>query len=49
MAISEAPQNLIGNKAYDSDKLDSEMSKYGIQLISPHRRKATDRKPSLTL
>ena len=38
MVIPEAPQNLVGDNAYDSDKLDSELSQYGIQLISPHRR-----------
>ena len=33
----EAPQNLVGDNAYDSNKLDSELRQYGIQLISPHR------------
>ena len=33
----EAPQNLIGDNAYDSDKLDTELRSYGIELISPHR------------
>ena len=37
MVIPEAPQNLVGDIAYDSDKLDSELNRYGIQLISPHR------------
>ena len=37
MVIPEAPQNLVADNAYDSDKLDSELSRYGIQLISPHR------------
>jgi hypothetical protein len=37
MVIPEAPQNLVGDNAYDSDKLDSELNQYGIQLISPHR------------
>ena len=37
MVIPEAPQNLVGDNAYDSDKLDTELSRYGIQLISPHR------------
>ncbi|MGO9542237.1 MAG: IS5 family transposase [Terriglobales bacterium] len=37
MVIPEAPQNLVGDNAYDSDKLDSELSRYGIELISPHR------------
>jgi len=35
--IREAPENLIGDNAYDSDKLDAELSQYGIQLIAPHR------------
>jgi len=37
MVIPEAPENLVGDNAYDSDKLDSALSRYGIQLISPHR------------
>jgi transposase len=37
MVISDAPQNLIGDNAYDSDKLDSELRQYGIELIAPHR------------
>src|SRR5258708_39143321 len=38
MVVPEAPQNLIGDNAYDSDRLDDELSVYGIQLIAPHRR-----------
>jgi transposase len=38
MVVPEAPQNLVGDNAYDSDKLDLELSRYGIELISPHRR-----------
>jgi len=37
MVIPEAPQNLIGDNAYDSDKLDAERRRYGIELIAPHR------------
>lgn len=37
MIVSEAPQNLIGDNAYDSDKLDTEHRRYGIELIAPHR------------
>ena len=37
MVIPEAPQKVVGDNAYDSDQLDSELSQYGIQLISPHR------------
>ena len=36
--IAEPPQNLIGDNAYDSDKLDIRLRDYGIELISPHRR-----------
>lgn len=35
--IPEAPQNLIGDDAYESDKLDAELRRYGIELIAPHR------------
>src|SRR5579864_2744115 len=38
MFVPEAPQNLIGDNAYDSDKLDAELRRYGIELIAPHRR-----------
>ena len=37
MVIPDAPKNLIGDNAYDSDELDSELRKYGIELIAPHR------------
>jgi len=34
-----APDKLIGDKAYDSDKLDQQLSEErGIELISPHRK-----------
>ena len=33
----EAPEDLIGDNAYDSDKLDAELRQYGIELIAPHR------------
>jgi len=35
--IAEAPENLVGDNAYDSDKLDTELRQYGIELIAPHR------------
>jgi transposase len=38
MVIPEPPQNLIGDNAYESDKLDARLRSYGIELISPHRR-----------
>jgi transposase len=29
---------LIGDRAYDSDPLDAELRRQGIQMIAPHRR-----------
>jgi transposase len=43
MVIPEAPRNLIGSKAYDSDKLDEELNRYGIELIAPHRNNRKNR------
>ena len=37
MVVPEPPQSLIGDNAYDSDKLDAELRRYGIELIAPHR------------
>lgn len=28
---------MIGDRAYDSDKLDAELVDYGIEMIAPHR------------
>jgi transposase len=35
--IEAKPDNLIGDRAYDSDKLDEELKNEGIELIAPHR------------
>lgn len=43
MVIPEAPQNLIGDKAYDSDNLDAELRYYGIELVAPHRSNRRNR------
>ena len=37
MIVPESPQNLIGDNAYDSDKLDTELLEYRIELIAPRR------------
>jgi transposase len=37
--IEAKPENLIGDKAYDSDKLDEELRQQGIRMIAPHRSK----------
>ena len=34
----DTPERLIGDLAYDSDKLDGELQDEGIELIAPHRR-----------
>jgi len=36
--ICDAPQRLIGDKAYDSDGLDEHLAAEGIEMIAPHRR-----------
>jgi len=35
--VLEAPQRLIGDKAYDSDPLDEQLRAMGIELIAPHK------------
>ncbi len=35
--VEAKPEKLIGDKAYDSDYLDNELKKDGIDLIAPHR------------
>jgi hypothetical protein len=36
--IEAKPENLIGDRAYDSDPLGVELRKDGIEMIAPHRR-----------
>jgi IS5 family transposase len=35
--IEATPKNLIGDRAYDSDQLDQELRRDGIEMIAPHR------------
>lgn len=35
------PQRLIGDKAYDSDGLDTELAALGIEMIAPNRKNRT--------
>ena len=36
--VADVPERLIGDKAYDSDRLDEELrQKFGIEMIAPHR------------
>src|SRR5262249_45293310 len=34
--IEAMPENLIGDRAYDSDPLDEELHRDGIEMIAPH-------------
>src|ERR1044072_4674507 len=37
--VAEVPERLIGDKAYDSDKLDQEMmAEFATEVIAPHRQ-----------
>lgn len=42
--IEAKPENLIGDKAYDSDKLDDELKNEGVEMIAPHRKGRKKRK-----
>ena len=35
--IEAKPENLIGDRAYDSDPLDEELRRDGIEMIAPYR------------
>ena len=38
-AVAEVPERLIGDKAYDSDRLDERlMNRYGIEMIAPNKQ-----------
>jgi len=36
--IDDVPENLIGDRAYDSNRLDADLKKRGIEMIAPHLR-----------
>jgi transposase len=42
--IEAKPENLIGDRAYDSDKLDDDLRNDGIEMMSPHRANRKKRK-----
>jgi hypothetical protein len=41
LTFEAKPENRIGEKAYDSDRLDAQMRMQGTEMISPHRRQKT--------
>lgn len=42
MLTEEKPERIIGDKAYDSDKLDAALAEDGMDMVAPHKR---NRKP----
>ena len=47
--VRQLPERLIGDNAYESDRLDAELARCGVELIAPHRRtrkrRTQDRRP----
>jgi transposase len=41
MLAKQTPERIIGDKAYDSDRLDEQMAKEGIEFIAPNRSNRT--------
>ena len=42
--IEEKLEILIGDRAYDSDKVDGELQQDGIEIIAPHKRNRVEAK-----
>jgi hypothetical protein len=36
--VGQLPVRLIGDNAYEADRLDAELAGRGVELIAPHRR-----------
>lgn len=43
MSMGKRPVRLIGDNAYESDRLDADLAHRGVELIAPHRRTRTSR------
>ena len=41
--VKPFPVRLIGDNAYESDRLDADLARRGVELIAPHRRTRTSR------
>ena len=35
--LVQVPKKIVGDKAYDSDPLDEELARIGIEMIAPHK------------
>jgi transposase len=42
--IEAKPENLIGDRAYDSDPLDEQLRQQGIEMIAPHKSNRVKKK-----
>ena len=42
--IEAKPENLIGDRAYDSDPLDEKLRQRGVEMIAPHKSNRVKRK-----
>ena len=42
--MKDLPEKLIGDRAYDSDPLDTQLAERGVEMIAPHRMGKTARK-----
>ena len=45
--IEAKPENLIGDKAYDSDQLDEQLRREGVEMIAPHKSMRKQRRAAL--
>ena len=43
--VKPFPVRLIGDNAYESDRLDADLARRGVELIAPHRKTRTSRTP----
>lgn len=41
------PEKLIGDKAYDSDPLDAELARRGVEMIAPHHPRRSNKTQDL--
>lgn len=41
--VVEPIERLIGDSAYDSDRLDHDLAETGVEMIAPHRRNRKNR------
>ncbi len=41
--VAEPIERLIGDNAYDSDRLDQDLAETGVEMIAPHRRNRKNR------